>query len=268
MKKIVVRSILLLSLMALPFSVGCGKKEKKLTAEQYNESVAAENKAKAEAEAKAKAEAKAQQEKEDAEKFKAKTADELQKEAKDKELEKKEPEIVEENKSLYEDVVVVDSDDPEVIQEVESQAEQVNESLANSEDVNERVQQYTELQEGQVNIVELENSAWQDIVTNIQRSTNPDFVGGYTGYYADLDAVYEDIDKTYAGYSENVRESLKSLAKTSWDYYREENKRIMNQPNPWTAEEIEEDIARLDYTREEYDAIFGGNQEGGFIMLE
>ncbi len=274
-KKLLKYLIITLSVVsALSFSA-CGKK--KQTAEEYNESIAA-SRAAAEAEMLAlKEQEEERKREEEKEKFTAKSDAEIKSEKEEKEeanrqrvinesIEAIEEDIVEDNKTYYENFVVVDSDDEQVVKEVESQAQEVQESLAASEDVQERVQQYTELQENEVDILQLEDEAWQDIVVNIQRSTTPEFAG-YNGHYANLDAVYSDIDSTYASYSENVRNSFKSLAKNSWEYYTDFNDKLVHQANPWTAEELEEDPSRMDYTRDEYEELFGGYEQiGGVIM--
>lgn len=267
------RFILMCSIMALSLAsltiTGCGKKEKKLTAEQYNESVAAENKAKSEAEAKAKAEAKAQKEADDKAKFYVKS-----------EEEKIDDQIEENNKKAEEEfanqAVVVSRDEvpvreteenPEESSEAENNTTNPIETTAASTDSDTETESPSESSEPSENTTEeytyYDNPEISDPIDNGDGTVSYDIYSledgamnkffGYihSGAYdkAGIEGLMEDARSFFETYPDDVKNACYSEIQKNWEEHQ-------RRKTLWTEEELAEDSERLFYSsREEYEKM-------------
>ena len=233
----------------------CGQKPQ-MSAQQINESIQAENQAKKEAEERALQESKAQQEAEDQEKFHVKSEEEKRQEQQEelnKILKEQEQEEIEKINQLAEGkvpedepglVLIPKSEDTNT--ETPSNPEDITPYASSQENTSEEMQAALDkLNENYdiYDIFELENGAYHTMVDAIVNNQ-----------YESLDAVYADVDKTYANYSEEIKDGLKAQLKETYDYWEKKHEEIANQPRPWTEEELAEDPDLAMFTREEVEA--------------
>ena len=247
--------LLISSLASLSIFVSaCG--QKKMTAQEINESIA-QAKAQQEAAEKAIAESQAEQkQKEDQEKFHVKSEAEKkaeQQEELNKILKEQEQEEIDKINQLAEGkvpedepglVLIPKSEDTNT--ETPSNPEGITPYASSQENNSEEMQAALDkLNENYdiYDIFELENGAYHTMVDAIVNNQ-----------YASLDAVYADVDKTYANYSKEIKDGLKAQLKETYDYWTTKNQEIANQPRPWTEEELAEDPDLAMFTREEVEA--------------
>ena len=260
--------IFISSLAALAIlTSACNKKKASPSAAEINESIAIEREKQEAEEARKISESKEAQQKEDQEKFRIKSEDEKLEESRQAIIESEAPALKQEALNNLEELYAVNSDDPEVIEKAEAAAkEKIEEGFDNLTPDKDPYAQMAEasdvasVSDDYVDLIELNGFAWDEIATKMLFSVTPNF--GYVGYYKSIDDVYDEIDKTYANYSENVRKSYKDLAKSAWDEYTENNKKRASESNPWTLEELQEDDGRFFYSREEYQPDDGFDHYG------
>ena len=255
------------------FVSACGKKQ--MSAQEINESIQAENQAKkekAEAEAKALAESEEAQKAEDNEKFHVKSEAEKkaeQQEELNKILKEQEQEEINKINQLAEGNVPEDEPGLVLIPKAEdtntetpSNPEDITPYASSQENTSEEMQAALDkLNENYdiYDIFELENGAYHTMVDAIVNNQ-----------YESLDAVYADVDKTYANYSKEIKDGLKAQLKETYDYWTAKHQEIANQPRPWTEEELAEDPDLAMFTREEVEAEMKRLNDLGFqdIKLE
>ena len=165
-KYILISSLFTLSIL----SSACAKK--KMSAQEINESIQAENQAKKEAEEKTLQESKEAQQKEDQEKFHVKSEDEKLEESRQAIIESEAPALKEEALKTVDNLYAVDSDDPDKIKQAKEEAKQKIEegfdNLTPESDVYVQMAEATDIDSDEViNLAELDDYSWNTIATNI-----------------------------------------------------------------------------------------------------